>query len=100
MIRAPSWQRSGGSKLYASRMNSAPPPLMKKDVPGPVLHAGACRPLGQARGVAVRGPLFVSYPVGIDAADLREGTRLQLRWTDGADRFSEDNLPVFGPPPS
>jgi hypothetical protein len=46
------------------------------------------------------GPLFVSYPVGIDAADLREGMRLQLRWTDGADRFGEYNLPVFGPPPA
>jgi hypothetical protein len=23
---------------------------------------------------------------------------LELRWTDGADRFGEYNLPVFGPP--
>ena len=46
------------------------------------------------------GPLFVSYPIGIDAAELREGMRLQLRWTDGANRFGEYNLPVFGPPPS
>ena len=46
------------------------------------------------------GPLFVSYPVGIDTAELREGMRLQLRWTDGADRFGEYNLPVFGPPPA
>jgi hypothetical protein len=45
------------------------------------------------------GPLFVSYPVGIDAAELREEMRLQLQWTDGADRFGEYNLPVFGPPP-
>ena len=31
------------------------------------------------------GPLFVSYPVGVDATDLREGMRLELQWTDGAD---------------
>jgi hypothetical protein len=23
---------------------------------------------------------------------------LELRWTDGADKFGEYNLPVFGPP--
>jgi len=27
------------------------------------------------------GPLFVSYPVGIDAATLREGMVLTLQWT-------------------
>ena len=31
------------------------------------------------------GPLFVSYPVGIDAAQLREGMVLTLQWTDGED---------------
>ena len=46
------------------------------------------------------GPLFVSYPVGIDAADLREGMRPELRWRGGADRFGEYDLPVFGPPRS
>lgn len=31
------------------------------------------------------GPLFVVYPVGIDAAQLREGIVLTLQWTDGED---------------
>jgi hypothetical protein len=43
------------------------------------------------------GPLFVSYPVELDAADLREGMVLQLQWTDGEDKFGQYNLPVFGP---
>jgi len=43
------------------------------------------------------GPLFVSYPVGIDAADLREGMVLALQWTDGEDQFGHYHLPVFGP---
>jgi hypothetical protein len=43
------------------------------------------------------GPLFVSYPVGIEAADLKESMVLTLRWTDGQDKFGEYNLPVFGP---
>lgn len=46
------------------------------------------------------GPLFVSYPVGIEAGALREGMMLALRWTDGEDRFGAYNLPVFGPPPA
>ena len=44
------------------------------------------------------GPLFISYPVAIETSALREGMMLQLRWTDGNDRFGEYNLPVFGPP--
>ena len=44
------------------------------------------------------GPLFISYPVDLDPASLREGMTLALRWTDGADKFGEYNLPVFGPP--
>jgi hypothetical protein len=44
------------------------------------------------------GPLFISYPIDLDAGELREGMTLELRWTDGADRFGEYNLPVFGPP--
>ncbi len=43
------------------------------------------------------GPLFVSYPVGIDAATLREGMVLTLQWTDGEDKFGQYHLPVFGP---
>ena len=43
------------------------------------------------------GPLFISWPVGIEPSDLREGMTLELRWTDAADRFGEYNLPVFGP---
>jgi hypothetical protein len=43
------------------------------------------------------GPLFVSYPVGIDAAQLREGMMLMLQWTDGEDKFGQYHLPVFGP---
>jgi hypothetical protein len=43
------------------------------------------------------GPLFVSYPVDVDVDDLRESMVLSLRWTDGADKFGEYNLPVFGP---
>ncbi len=44
------------------------------------------------------GPLFISYPVDIETSELREGMMLELRWTDGNDRFGEYNLPVFGPP--
>jgi uncharacterized protein len=43
------------------------------------------------------GPLFVSYPIGVDAASLREGMVLSLQWTDGEDKFGAYNLPVFGP---
>jgi uncharacterized OB-fold protein len=43
------------------------------------------------------GPLFVAFPVGIDASELKEGMRLELRWEDAEDRFGEYNLPVFGP---
>lgn len=43
------------------------------------------------------GPLFVSYPVGIAVNQLREGMVLSLRWTDGADKYGDYNLPVFGP---
>lgn len=43
------------------------------------------------------GPLFVSYPVGIEPSALREGMRLQLRWEGAEDRFGEYFLPVFGP---
>jgi uncharacterized OB-fold protein len=43
------------------------------------------------------GPLFVSYPVGIEVTSLREGMALSLRWSDGQDKFGEYNLPVFGP---
>ena len=43
------------------------------------------------------GPLFISYPAGIEASQLREGMTLYLSWTDGADKFGEYNLPVFGP---
>jgi hypothetical protein len=61
---------------------------------GPVLDdlpAGLLRGIPAAPHTVValeleEGPLFVSYPVGIDAAELREGMRLQLRWADGADR--------------
>jgi hypothetical protein len=44
------------------------------------------------------GPLFISWPVGIEPSDFREGMTLELWWTDAADRFGEYNLPVFGPP--
>jgi hypothetical protein len=47
-----------------------------------------------------RGPLFISCPVALDPTALREGMTLDLRWTDGADKFGEYNLPVFGPPAS
>ncbi len=43
------------------------------------------------------GPLFVSYPVEVDPASLREGMVLSLRWTDGEDKYGAYNLPVFGP---
>ena len=43
------------------------------------------------------GPLFVSYPVGIDAAQLHVGMVLTLQWTDGEDQFGHYHLPVFGP---
>lgn len=43
------------------------------------------------------GPLFVSYPIGVEAGALREGMVLSLRWADGEDRFGVYNLPVFGP---
>jgi hypothetical protein len=43
------------------------------------------------------GPLFVSYPVGIEPSQLAEGMRLELRWEDAEDKFGEYNLPVFGP---
>lgn len=43
------------------------------------------------------GPLFVSYPVGIEVKNLREGMVLSLQWTDGEDKFGAYNLPVFGP---
>lgn len=46
------------------------------------------------------GPLFVAYPDGIAAADLREGMVVLLRWTDGEDQFGTYNLPVFGPAPA
>lgn len=46
------------------------------------------------------GPLFVSYPVGIAVANLREGMVLSLQWTDGQDKYGEYNLPVFGLPTS
>ena len=35
------------------------------------------------------GTLFISYPVELGPASLREGMTLQLRWTDGADTFGE-----------
>jgi hypothetical protein len=44
------------------------------------------------------GPLFISYPVGLEPHELREGMALEVRWADAADRFGEYNLPVFGPP--
>ena len=44
------------------------------------------------------GPLFVSYPIDVEVADLREGMLLSLRWTDAEDRFGAYNLPIFGPP--
>lgn len=43
------------------------------------------------------GPLFVAYPVDMDAGALREGLTLSLRWADSQDKFGEYNLPVFGP---
>jgi len=43
------------------------------------------------------GPLFVSYPVELGPADLREGMVVSLRWADGEDKFGAYNLPVFGP---
>src|SRR5262249_51677050 len=43
------------------------------------------------------GPLFISWPVGIEPTDLREGMTLYLCWTDATDRFGDYNLPVFGP---
>jgi uncharacterized OB-fold protein len=45
------------------------------------------------------GPLFISYPVGVEPSELREGMTLDLRWIDAADKFGEYNLPVFGRPP-
>ena len=44
------------------------------------------------------GPFFISYPVGIEPADLKEGMRLHLRWDEATDKFGDYNLPVFGPP--
>jgi hypothetical protein len=35
---------------------------------------------------------------GLTVVELAEGMTLELRWTDGGDRFGEYNLPVFGPP--
>jgi hypothetical protein len=35
---------------------------------------------------------------GLEPGELREGMTLEVRWTDGADRFGQYNLPVFGPP--
>ena len=46
------------------------------------------------------GPLFVSYPVDVDVANLREGMVLSVRWTDGEDKYGAYNLPVFGPSPA
>ncbi|PON17450.1 hypothetical protein C2W62_13155 [Candidatus Entotheonella serta] len=46
------------------------------------------------------GQLFVSYPVDVDVADLREGMVLSVRWTDGEDKYGAYNLPVFGPSPA
>lgn len=44
------------------------------------------------------GPLFISYPIDINAPDdLREGMRMQVDWEDAEDRFGEYNLPVFRP---
>ena len=43
------------------------------------------------------GPLFISFPVGLEPSELREGMTLELRWADGTDRFGDYNLPVFGP---
>lgn len=43
------------------------------------------------------GPLFISNPVEMDTADLKDGLRVSLRWLDGHDRFGDYNLPVFGP---
>ena len=43
------------------------------------------------------GPLFVSYPVDIEVANLREGMELSVQWADGEDKFGAYNLPVFGP---
>jgi hypothetical protein len=44
------------------------------------------------------GPLFISYPVGLEPSELQEGMTLEVRWRDATDRFGEYNLPVFGPP--
>jgi len=44
------------------------------------------------------GPLFISYPIGLEPHELREGMTLQVQWADASDRFGEYNLPVFGPP--
>ena len=41
------------------------------------------------------GPLFVSYPAGIEASRLAEGMRLVLDWEESEDRFGQYNLPVF-----
>jgi uncharacterized OB-fold protein len=44
------------------------------------------------------GPLFISFPVGVNAPDdLKVDMKMQLEWTDGEDRFGEYNLPVFRP---
>jgi uncharacterized OB-fold protein len=44
------------------------------------------------------GPYFVSYPVGLEAGDLREGMALEVRWEEAEDKFGEYYLPVFGLP--
>ena len=44
------------------------------------------------------GPYFISYPAGIEAAELQEGMPLMLRWDEATDKFGDYNLPVFGPP--
>ena len=44
------------------------------------------------------GPLFISYPVGLQPGALREGMILVVQWADGSDRFGDYSLPVFGLP--
>jgi uncharacterized OB-fold protein len=43
------------------------------------------------------GPLFVSYPIGVDPSDLKLDMAMELRWEESEDKFGEYQLPLFVP---